>query len=325
MSGRVLRLLFLCAAALAGALPARAEAPEPLAISYVPGNSTGWDINVATEKGFFADEGFAAQGVTLQSAVQSAQLMVTNAVQMAVAQSVALLSAITHGSAETAIIAAPADQPDWTLSVRPEIKTAADLKGKLVGTAALQAGETWLARSWIIAHGLPQSEWGMIVVGTSAGKFAALQRGSIAATILFQPFGLVAEAAGYPTLYNFSAGQRMPPVLYAVNRRWAAENRHGLRLAAALVRAHRWLFDPANREAAFVLHEKYSKRPRSITEAEYDLFIAKGKLENDDAAVEIAGVDNIIALMVANGALPPGTRISPDQYMLPKQLGGLYH
>lgn len=325
MTGKVLPCFLLGLAALAAALPARAAAPEPLAILYVPGNSTGWDIHVAIEKGFFADQGFAAENVTLQSAVQSAQLMVTNAVQMAVAQSVALLSAITHGASDTAIIAAPADQPDWTLSVRPEIRSAADLKDKLVGTASLQAGETWLARDWIIGHGLPQSEWGMIIVGTSAGKFAALQRGSIAATILFQPFGFVAEAAGYPTLYNFSAGQRMPPLLYAVNRHWAAENRHGLRLAASLVRAHHWLFDPANREEALVIHEKYSKRPRLITAAEYDLFIAKQQLENADAEVEIAGVDNVIAQMVANGALPPGTHIQPEQYLLPKELGGLYH
>ena len=52
---------------------------------------------------------------------------------------------------------------------------------------------------------------------------------------------------------------------------------------------------------------------------------AKQGLENDGAAVEIAGGDNIIALMVANRALPPGTKISPDRYMLPKELGGLYH
>ena len=59
-------------------------------------------------------------------------------------------------------------------------------------------------------------------------------------------------------------------------------------------------------------------------EAVYDLFIAKDKLYTSDAAVDAAGVDAEIATMIEKGVLPPATTMSPRDYMLPRELGGLY-
>jgi len=59
-------------------------------------------------------------------------------------------------------------------------------------------------------------------------------------------------------------------------------------------------------------------------EAVYDLFIAKDKLSSADAAVDPAGIDAEIATMIEKGVLPPGTTMSPRDYMLPRELGGRY-
>jgi ABC-type nitrate/sulfonate/bicarbonate transport system substrate-binding protein len=308
---------------LAAPIAASAQEPEPLAISYVPTNSIPWDLNAAIENGFFRDEGFAPKGVTFQNAVQSAQLLINGSVELSVGQIDPFLSAVLRGSREIGFIAAPLDRPDWFLSARPEIKSPSDLKGKLVGVASLQVGEAWLTRSWLKAQGLKESECGLINVGTTPSKFAALQRGSIAAAVMFQPLGIKVEQMGFPTLYRYADGPRFPPVIYAVSRKWAAEKDHGKRLSRALVRAHKWLLDPANRDAAIAVLQKYSKRERPVLEANYDFFIAKTKLMNEDAAIEVAGVANEIKVMMENGAIPKGTTITPDQYLLPKELGGL--
>jgi len=303
---------------------ARAQALEPLAMSYVPGNAIAWDLDVAMEKGFFKAEGFEGKPVVFQNAPQSAQMLITGQVQLGTGQLDPFLLAFRSGARDIAVIAAPAARPDWFINVRPEIKSVADLKGKFVATAALQVGETWFAAKWFAEQGLKQGDFSFLVVGTTALKFAALQRGSVAAAIMFQPLALEAQLMGYPTVYRFLDGKPIPPVLYVVNRQWAAQKEHGRRLSRAIVAAHHWLIDSANRNEAIAVLQKYTKRETPVMEAVYDLFIAKDKLYTADAAVDTAEVATEIANMIDNNVLPRGTTIAPADYMLPKELGGLY-
>src|SRR3984893_7885342 len=87
----------LLLASLFGAGSLRAQElrpPEKLVNSYVPGNAIYWDIDVAIEKSFFKDEGFAPEVVIFQSSPQSIQLLVAGEVQLAGAQPEALLAAV---------------------------------------------------------------------------------------------------------------------------------------------------------------------------------------------------------------------------------------
>jgi len=61
-----------------------------------------------------------------------------------------------------------------------------------------------------------------------------------------------------------------------------------------------------------------------VMQAVYDLFIAKDKLYSADAAVDPAGVGAEVATMIEKGVLPRGTRMQPQDYMLPREQGGLY-
>jgi ABC-type nitrate/sulfonate/bicarbonate transport system substrate-binding protein len=304
--------------------PAGAQELEPLAMSYLPGNAIAWDLDVAMEKGFFKAEGYDGRPVVFQNAPQSAQMLITGEVQLGTGQLDPFLLAFRSGARDIAVIAAPADRPDWFLNVRPEIKSVADLKGKFVATAALQVGETWLAAKWINEHGLRPQDWSFLVVGTTALKFAALQRGSVAAAIMFQPLAMEAQLTGFPTFYRFLEGKPIPPVLYVVNRQWAAQKERGQRLSRAIVQSHKWLLDPGNRKEAIAVLQKYTKRETPVMEAVYDLFIAKDRLYTADAAVDTAGVATEIETMIEKGVVPPGTAILPRDYMLPRELGGLY-
>jgi ABC-type nitrate/sulfonate/bicarbonate transport system substrate-binding protein len=305
------------------AVPAAQEL-EPLAMSYLPGNAIAWDLDVAMEKGFFKAEGYDGRPVVFQNAPQSAQMLITGEVQLGTGQLDPFLLAFRSGARDIAVIAAPADRPDWFINVRPEIKSVADLKGKFVATAALQVGETWLAAKWLGEQGLRPQDFSFLVVGTTALKFAALQRGSVAAAIMFQPLAMEAQLAGYSTIYRFLDGKPIPPVLYVVNRQWAAQKERGKRLSRAIVQSHKWLLDPGNRNEAIAILQKYTKRDTAVMDAVYDLFIAKDKLYSADAAVDTAGVETEIATMIEKGVVPSGTAILPRDYMLPRELGGLY-
>jgi ABC-type nitrate/sulfonate/bicarbonate transport system substrate-binding protein len=311
---------------LLGAGPLRAQDVRPqekLVVSYVPGNAIYWDIDTAIEKGFFKDEGFAPEVVIFQSSPQSIQLLVAGEVQLAGAQPEALLAAVVHGSKGFAVISSPAERPDWFLVGRPDIKTLADLKGKFFGTGGLQLGENWWTWKALARAGIAPTDFGMLVVGTSAQKFAALQRGSIAFTVLFQPTAQLAAAQGMNVLYRFSDGEAFPSILYSVAATWAQQGDRGGRLQRALRRAHDWLYDQANRGEAIAILQKYTKREEDLLAPIYDLYIAKDAILSRDGAVVTADVDKVIAQMAENGAIPKGTVVSPDLYLLPKELGGL--
>jgi ABC-type nitrate/sulfonate/bicarbonate transport system substrate-binding protein len=306
-----------------GPLHAQEPAPEKLVISYVPGNAIYWDIDVAIEKGFFKDETFAPEVVIFQSSPQSIQLLVAGEVQLAGAQPEALLAAVVHGAKGFAVISSPAERPDWFLVGRPEINTLADLKGKFFGTGGLQLGENWWTWKALAKASVAPTDITMLVVGTSAQKFAALQRGSIAFTVLFQPTAQVAVAEGMNVLYRFSDGEAFPSILYSVATGWAQQGGHGIRLARALKRAHDWLYDPGNRGEAIAILQKYTKREPGQLAPIYDLYVGKDAILSRDGAVVVADVDKVIAQMAENGAIPKGTSVSGDRYLLPKELGGM--
>ena len=61
---------------------AAAQALEPLAMSYLPGNAIAWDLDVAMDKGLLKAEGYDGRPVVFQNAPQSAQMLITGEVQL---------------------------------------------------------------------------------------------------------------------------------------------------------------------------------------------------------------------------------------------------
>jgi NitT/TauT family transport system substrate-binding protein len=301
--------------------PLRAQ--EKLAISFVPGNAVYWDIDVAIEKGFFRDEGFTPDIIVFQSSPQSIQLLIAGDVHIAGAQPEVLLAAVVRGAKGFAVMSSPSDRADWFLVGRPGISNLSDLKGQYFGTGGLQVGENWWTWKILAKEGIRREDFNMLVVGTSAQKYAALQKGTITFTVLFQPTAEQAVELGMTNLYRFSDGDPFPPILYSVSESWAREKDRGPRLSRALVRAHRWLYEEANRDEAIAILQKYTKRDAGILAPIYDLYIGKDKIYSRDGAVVVENVDRVIAQMAENGAIPAGVKITPGQYLLPKELGGL--
>lgn len=303
-----------------------AVAEETLKLSFVPGNAIYWDIDAAIEKGFFRDEGFAPQTIVFQNSPQSIQLLIAGEVQLSGAQPEVLLLAIKNGAKGFAVMSAPAERPDWLLLGRPDVKSLADVRGQNFGTGGVQVGENWWTWRQLARQGMSPKDVNLMQVGTSAIKFAALQKGVIAFTVLFQPTAQQAVQAGMNTLYKFYDGEAFPPILYSVNEAWAKDNDHGKRLSRALARAHAWLYDPANRDEALTILRKATKRDADVLAPIYDLYFrqfgATG-IYSRDGAVERASMARVIALMTEYGGLPAGMSVMPEQYLLPAADGGL--
>ena len=311
----------LCLIFAIGAAHAASPA-DPLVMTYVQSNADYWDMAVATQKGFFVDEGFAPEFVTNSGSVQSTQLLITRAVQIATTQPEALIGAITHGTKEIAAIAAPMKRVDWVLVGQPGMKSLADLKGKTLGFSGLRISEFWLTEQILRDNGLPPGSYDSIQVGTTAAKFAALTNGAVGAAILFQPTASQAVGAGFSRLYNLGQHSGYIPGLYIVSRAWAAENQHGVRLTRALQRAHDWLYDPAHRTEAVGIMTKLSKASDAAVNDVYDTFFVKEKWYTPDAAVDTNAITTAIATLISHKELDAKQAPTLDDVLLPQNLGG---
>ena len=300
-------------------------ASEPMTIGYVLGNALYWDINVAIEKGFFRDAGFEPQSAVMQSSAHSIQQAITGAFQIAGSQPETFVAAVTRGADKLAAIAAPMNRADWCLNVRRDIGTMADLKGKVIGISSPRTSEVWLTNRLLEKAGLKKGEFDYLVVGTSAQKLAALEKGSIAATILFQPSAELAIRSGFPAIGRYADLRPYPAILYIVDKEWAAKNDAGKRAASAVRRAHEWLWNAANREEAIAILAKITKREQPVIETVYDQYFVSAKIYSLTGAVESSGLTNALADMADEGDIikPPAPPAS--RFLLEHELGGMWN
>ena len=296
---------------------AKAKDLETLHLSYPTSNGFYWDFDVARDKGFFADENFEIAYSTIMSTPQAIQTLISGDMQMVTPQPDALLIAITRGGKNLAVIAQPALVPDWILVGSEGIQDFKDLKGKNLGVSALHGSEQALADSVLAEHGLKKDDYKVFVSGITPQKYAALQNGSISVAVLYQPTAQLAVDKGLTALFHFSQLKPpYPPSYYAVTRKWAGEKDHAQRIERVLTRAHKWLWDPKNREEAIAILHKYTKRDPALLSKIYDQYFVTDKIYSPDSKVRIAGVQTIIDAMVARGELKKG-ELTPQQVVLP--------
>lgn len=316
----------LAAVALSVAVNATASAQdktlEPLLINYTIPNALWWDIDVAIDKGFLTDEGFAPEGTPFQNSPQAVQLLVSKSVQAAVIQPEAVMDADLKG-AELAAIIQTETRPDWYLVAPSDSAGWPDIKGKNVGFSSLKVNEVWLTEKLLSAHGLGKADWNALQVGVTPLKFAALTKGAIAAAPLFQPGAQFAIEKGLKPLARYDELGDCPPSLIVVDKNWAAENQHGARLVGALTRAHQWLYDATNRAEAERILAKYTKVDTDIAHQVYEVLFITDKIYTRDGAIDMKGLNHALQLVVDAGEISASKLPAPESLVLPVELGGL--
>ncbi len=295
---------------------------EPLVINYTIPNAIWWNIDVAIDKGFLKDEGFAPEGTPFQNSPQAVQLLVSKSVQAAVIQPEAVMDANLKGAGLAAIVQTES-RPDWYLVAPADSTGWADIKGKNVGFSSLKVNEVWLTEKLLAAHGVGKAEWTALQVGVTPLKFAALTKGAIAAAPLFQPGAQLAIKQGMKPLARYDELGDCPPSLIVVDKNWAAENHRGTRLVHAFTRAHQWLYDAANRIEAESILSKYTKVDPDIAHRVYEVLFVTDKIYSHDGAIEMGGLKAALQLVADAGEIPAAKLPAPESLVLPPELGGL--
>lgn len=218
-----------------------------------------------------------------------------------------LIRAAMAGS-DAVAIAAEFDNPIYSLIAKPEIKTVADLKGKVVGLAD-EAGTIAISmRKLLELHGLRQGDFGVKVIEGTPTRWACLHRGDCDAVVLGQPQDLLAMQEGFRLLgVSNDAVARLAYTVTAVRRPWAEAHKEAVtRYVRALAAAFGFIHDPANRDRVIGTIVESTGVSELIAGRTLELFFQpdRGVLPRH-AEIDLNGLKQVIALMGETGSLKP--------------------
>ena len=175
-----------------------APAAEHITIATPSRGLFEFPVVVAMRKGFYKDEGIDVDKVQMQPAL-GVKALISGDVDYLLAWGSALRAAVT-GVPIKAVVGI-AGRPLHVLVARPEIKTAKELKGKIIGVDSVAGTVDYLARVAVRHFGFePDKDVKIIVTGESPTRLAALHSGAIDATPIDVAFAVKAEDEGFRRL-----------------------------------------------------------------------------------------------------------------------------
>jgi NitT/TauT family transport system substrate-binding protein len=280
--------LFVLLFSILALSPSIVNAAEEIKIASTgPGLST-LPLEIAARKGFFRDEGFDVLTITMRTNI-AVNALLTRSVEYATPSTSAIKAAAAGLPVKT--IAVLLGRPDYFLTVKRDVSTVRDLKGKRIAIGSFGAAADLALRTVAKQDGLdPDRDLIRLQMGGAATRYAALIAGSADATILTLPYNLQAEKAGYKDLLWFGERLELPLAGLAVRDETIQKNpKQVLGVIRAVFRA--MAFASANREETTQLLMNWLRLDREVAVRSYDL----GKRSwSDGGVVSDAAVQSLV-------------------------------
>jgi ABC-type nitrate/sulfonate/bicarbonate transport system substrate-binding protein len=320
--------LGIVTATMIGTLSAFAAQAETLNLRYAQAYSAAHSIfalpvSVAQSQGLFAREGLNVQMV-IPIPGGSDKMIAALHDDWADVTHVAtpfLIRAALAGS-DAVAIDAEFKSPIYSLIAKPEIKSFADLKGKLIGLADETGTISLSILKLLKAHGLKADNYSVKIIEGTPARLHCLRRGECDAVVLGQPQDLQAIEESYQLLGR--SDDAVPEYLYtvtAVRRSWADAHREAmLRFVRAMATACDFVRDIKNRDRVVRVISETTGASNSIAGKTLDLVLQPGRhVLPDRAAIDLDGLQQVIAMMgeasLIEKPLPQPERFVDLQYL----------
>ena len=211
MTRTVLRFLLALACALILGNP-RANAGEPRRILYgttvSPSNLPIW---VAKDAGYFAQRGLNVEPVQIRGGSLIALAIITNDLPFSGVGAESVVAARAAGG-DVVLLACPVDADPVYLITRPEIKSAAELKGQASAVTRYGSSTHFYLRAALKHVGLnPDKDMTILQLGAGPEMVAALETGRIAAAALTTRYAAPFLQRGWPVLVDLSTTDLVYP------------------------------------------------------------------------------------------------------------------
>jgi NitT/TauT family transport system substrate-binding protein len=285
---RLISQLFVASLSVLLSSPLAAKAADEIKIASTgPGLST-LPLEIAARKGFFRDEGFDVLTITMRANI-AVNALLTRSVEYAT-PSTSMIKAATAGL-PLKTVAVLLGRPDYFLTVKRDVKTIRDLKGKRIAIGSFGAAADLALRTVAKQDGLdPDRDLIRLQMGGAAARYAALISGSVDATILTLPYNLQAEKAGYKDLLWLGERLELPLAGLTVRDETIQKNpKQVFGVIRAVFRA--MAFAGANREETTQLLANWLGLEREVAARSYEL----GKRSwSDGGVVSDAAVQTLV-------------------------------
>jgi len=167
--------------------------------SYSAVSMTWFPVKVAVEKGFFRNEGLEPQLVQMNGNVATVALA-NGHIDFALN-----ISPVLNGAMQglgTKLVAALNSRPLFALVVRPEITSAAELKGKIFAVASFGNTQAILTEKHLQHLGLRKGEYQLLAMGATPARIAAMEKNIAQGSLMPLPTNIQMENKGYRLLGN---------------------------------------------------------------------------------------------------------------------------
>ena len=195
-------LISVVAVLIATALPlctAAGADPRRVTFSYSAVSMTWFPVKVAVEKGFFRNEGIDAQLIQMNGNVATVALANSH-VDFSLN-----ISPVLNGAMQglgTKLVAALSSRPMFSLVVRPEIASAADLKGKIFAVSSFGNTQAILTEKHLQHLGIKKGEYQLLAMGATPARVAAMEKNIAQGSLMPLPTNVQLENKGYRLLGN---------------------------------------------------------------------------------------------------------------------------
>ena len=170
-----------------------------ITLSYSAVSMTWFPVKVALEKGFFRQEGLEPQLIQMNGNVATVALA-NGHIDFSLN-----ISPVLNGAMQglgTKLVAALNSRPLFALVVRPEISSAADLKGKVFAVASFGNTQAILTEKHLQHLGLKKGEYQLLALGATPARIAALDKNIAQGSLMPLPTNVQLENKGYRLLGN---------------------------------------------------------------------------------------------------------------------------
>jgi NitT/TauT family transport system substrate-binding protein len=167
--------------------------------SYSAVSMTWFPVKVAVEKGFFRNEGLDPQLIQMNGNVATVALA-NGHIDFSLNISPVLNGAIQGLGLK--LVAALNTRPLFYLVVRPEIQSAADLKGKVFAVSSFGNTQAILTEKHLQHIGLKKGEYQLLAMGATPSRIAAIEKSIVHGSLMPLPANVQMENRGYRILGN---------------------------------------------------------------------------------------------------------------------------
>jgi len=265
-------------------------------------------FNIAQRKGLFIREGINIEMISIEGGAANMMMALDRgAVDITRTASFFLIQAALKGS-EGVAVASETATPIYSLIVKPEIKTFADLKGKVVGLTNAVSTISVSMRKLLALNGLGNSDYRVIEFVGTPERSECLRKGECDAVPLGQPEDFTLLKQGYRRLgISNDAVPNFQFIVSAVRRSWGEANKDALvRYIRGLAAAFRFMRDPANREDVVKIILDTTGSSDEIARQTLALYFEPDRgVFPKQGELDIKGLGQVIQFMGETGDLKP--------------------